>query len=840
MDIFDKIVIPKLPDIIKGLFRNDVVYFPTEEAHGGKPVRNEMHPELAGLPGTNPLYPNVSAVRNQMYGNHQGQTLVLLNSEIRRFGSGMDDEYGKATYNVKMPCDAHIIKLINRYQSTIGDTFAHSPLTSVLYKDVSSKNEQYNLIHLPLFRSYHQSFGFEYQKMPGFYKLGPTANIAAGTVLLDSFNKKVGMLPKSHPDAEPEYFYQYGTGVNANIVYISDNGVAEDGFVISESFQKRLTFKTYQSFAIGWDASEIPLNTYGTLENPRIFPDIGEYLKPSGLLMALRKIRPDLTLCELDNYSLMQVQQGFDRTIYAGDGPTPSQLQTETVLGSRVIDIRVYYGGRKLTQAEIDGLYKQPIRYEKATQTYYREIVTAVNELRRERSRTTGRHEDIPMGTELLFQMTDAEAYLPQRGSTNDFLTRSQRPTLTYKKEPIRGWRVEFDIERIVMPNIGFKMTGTSGDKGVIVKILRDDEMGVDADGNCIEVYSCQNATINRMNPARLYGQAINAFSRDVGIEIRRILTGKRVGEGNGRFYGTSLGITPQNIMQFGEAKVNQALELLLLYYKVVSPVTMYKTMKETYPRDRLIHHLVEVVNNGIYIDRESKTPKRIVDTLIEMRALFPLTYGKVTFKRRHRQPDYMIRNGKANPVHPNAEIDFPHGRDGEAPKQYTGDVLTGPDLLNVDQVDFETYVSKEDILVGQEIIFLLEKTGEDNSAIASPKTNAMGIISKIHTSGAGNTSGEKYSFPIKLSGTRVNGEAEIRLEIATIGPHATFTIYNRNNDPKSHEALCRSLLVANTPSQIWQAVDHDLIKLGNGKPSQFRKHVSFVAGWTVEYKYQP
>jgi hypothetical protein len=742
-------------------FRNEVINLSADPRYNGRSFENQMVPELSGLPGTNPLFNGVSAVRNQMYGNHLGQYLVIQGAETRRFGSALDDEYGKYTYSVKMPCDAVIIKTFDKYKPTVGSGFKLTPITSVLYQNFGTG--ELDLLHLPNHASYHQCFGFIYNKEKAFSKLSPGAHISEGSVILDSPNKKTMMLP-----GDEESFTQFGYGLNANVAFISYPGVAEDGLVISKSLQKRLAFTTLERRSVTWGNDEIPLNIFGDENNYKIFPDLGENLHDSGLLIALRKIREDLVMCNMDNKSLQEPVQGFDRTVYAGDK------------NCRVIDIKIYYSGRRLSEREMEGIYQQPIRYENATLAYTQEIVDKYNALRREANvGKNGPLVDLPMGFGLHSFLSSSHSILGRKGVTADG-KKYERPIMTFKQDPIRGWRVEFVIERVVYPNKGFKLTGTHGDKGVIVKVLPDDEMGWDSDGNPIDIYSCGLATFNRMNPSRLYEQYFNAASRDVGIRVREIVTGKRVGEGEGRWYGKSLQVTKNTIHNYPKESIQQALDYLIEFYRIISPKTMYRTMTELYPKDQLVNHLVWVINHGVSIDRETSTPQEIADAVIELEEKFPPTLGPINF----------VRNGK---------------------------VVT----------------TVNNVLVGGVYLLLLEKTGEDWSAVASPKTNFLGVISK-------STASEKFANPVKLSSTRALGEAEFRLLMACIGPHATVELHDRSANPASHNALTLSVLTADKPTAIWSAIDRNQIKLGNGNPSQFRRHIGFVSGWTVEYKHQP
>jgi hypothetical protein len=137
---------------------------------------------------------------------------------------------------------------------------------------------------------------------------------------------------------------------------------------------------------------------------------------------------------------------------------------------------------------------------------------------------------------------------------------------------------------------------------------------------------------------------------------------------------------------------------------------------------------------------------------------------------------------------------------------------------------------TKEDILVGSLYIMLLEKTGNDWTAVSSGKLQNFGVLSQI-------TNQDKNAAPTRQQAIRAWGETEVRIATAYLGPKITAEIIDRNNNILSHRDAVRSVLTAPTPSNIDVLVDRIKIPLGRARPLELIKHLAFCNGWEFTYK---
>src|SRR5690606_13328622 len=123
--------------------------------------------------------------------------------------------YGKYTFSIKMPVNASIIRLVERYPKRPGSGFiAENPQTIVIYEDTETK--KVGCLELKNFHSIHQHFGFNYVKKPeAMDKLYRGSSIKKGTILADS--------PSVDDDGN------YMLGIETEVAFMAVPAVIEDG-----------------------------------------------------------------------------------------------------------------------------------------------------------------------------------------------------------------------------------------------------------------------------------------------------------------------------------------------------------------------------------------------------------------------------------------------------------------------------------------------------------------------------------------------------------------------------------------------------------------------------------
>lgn len=382
---------------------------------------NQLQPQSIGIAALNPTLMHDSSSRLQMMCSHIGQSLVVMGSTVRRMQTGVEREYGKYTHNIKMPCNAIVIKTIQKFPPTY-DTSGQNenPLTIVVYENTDHPLREVGILEIPTYHSLHQYFGFKYVFKPIMSRLVPGATIQKGTVIADS------------PSVTENGDYRYG--LEAQMALMSIPAVIEDGAVVSESFRKRLTTKAFGSRVGSWGKNRFPLNLYGDERNYKPFPDIGQYIRPDGLLFALRPYDEMLAVVNMTPDALREPDL-FDRKTYAA--PL-----------AKVIDVVVHKGTHNKTTLPI-GMETQTNHYYRRSLMFYDTVIDTYNKLRQKRR-------------ESLYISPEFERLMEESLAMTDENTK-EKITKTYNRNPIDEWQVEVFYEYELVPTIGYKITDLHG-----------------------------------------------------------------------------------------------------------------------------------------------------------------------------------------------------------------------------------------------------------------------------------------------------------------------------------------------------------------------------------------
>jgi DNA-directed RNA polymerase beta subunit len=558
------------------------------------PEPNQLLRQLLGVCGLNPWKGANSASREQMFSSHIGQTLVIKGSTERYCQTGMEREFGKYTWNVKMPHTGQVRAVIDRYRTSYGmdsiiEHEEQNPQQIVVYE--RSDNKEIGMINLPKYCSQHQYFGFPYIKRPGKGKLVKDMEIPEGEIFLDS------------PAVTPDGGYKYGA--QCNVAYMSIPGVAEDGIVISRDVLDRFTFKTYETRVVEWGSKRFPLNLYGDDRKYKAFPDIGDIVRDDGLLMMLRSYDESLAVVEQSGAALRMPDFMFDKATYV---PT----------GGKVVDIRVHHDLNNQGSAIPEGMDEQPLRYDRARREFYQEILTTYQRLK-------SKHPGVaPRLTPEFHRLVVEAISVVGKNSTSP----SESIKKLYRQAPLDDWRVEFVIEYEITPTIGFKLTDCFGGKGVICKICEPHEMPVDEEGNRADIIVSGESTVNRMNYGRLYEPFINAAGRDV---MKRITGMLRIDRDEPEWRLTKM----LNQMEAENPQLmDEVWEYLLGFYEICSPTQASWFRTGSYTRSRA-EHLASVLHNcknGLYLFMPPENDPAYIPMVRALQEKYPPVWGPVTY----------------------------------------------------------------------------------------------------------------------------------------------------------------------------------------------------------------
>lgn len=713
-----------------------------QKSSQNKTPKSELRRELLGVLGLSPFVAYNSSARRQMFSSHITQSLVIEGSTERFIQTGMEQEYAKYTFNVKMPVDAEIIRTIDRYPRTLDESsIGHNPETLVIYENADTK--EVGCLSLVDYFSHHQYFGFAYKRRPATSKLRKGEFVAKDTILLDS------------PSVTDQGGYKYGR--ECNIAFMSHPAVAEDGFIVSRDVLPKFRFRTYETRVVEWGSKNFPLNLYGDENNYKPHPDIGDMVRGDGVLMALRPHSDNFSPVEISTRRTREIDPIFDVCYYAAG---PGQIKDGKYISGRVIDIKVMHDPESTVPTTPVGMDVQSSRYNDARLRFYKEIYDVYQSLKRQRGKA------LTVSREFHRLTVEAIAALGAIKPVTSSKEAPERVSKLHRGIPLDDWRVEFVIEYIIEPTVGFKVTDTAGGKGVIVHIAEPHEMPVDEAGNRADMIIDPNARISRMNLGGLYEQYINAASRDLAKEIKLKLFGDKV---------LPVGWQLKNP---DPSTIDYCWSRLMRYFQIVTPHTYDRFL--SFDNKTIVSYLESVVKNAmVYLYFPPDNQATGMDIVRQLEKEYRPVWGPVSYIG------------------------------------YSG----------------QRCVTEKNVRIGSMYIMLLEKTGDDWTAVSSAKWQNFGVLAQI-------TNRDKYTNPTRDQAIRAWGETEIRIATACTGPVTASEILDRNNNMLSHKQMLTSILEAKHPTNIGIAVDRDKNPLGNARPLQLVKHYALCGGW--EFNYQP
>ena len=534
-----------------------------------------------------------SAPRKAMLSTHIGQTLVINGSNIKYLSTGASREMGNYILDIRMPFDGTILKILDRYpESNTYDGIAINPEIVLIVEKLECPNCTTTLVSIPKFSLNHTKFGFDYVLTEALFELEPGMCIREGTVLATSPNiDEIG---------------NYNIGIETNVCNLSDPAGAEDGFMVSDEWLKKVIPTVYGKRVITFGSKTYPLEMYpkirkdGSKQFYGFMPDIGDTIRDDGVIAALREYDPLFAAFEMTDDDLT-THNPFDELVHGQPGAT-------------IVDIQVWKGksNTKYTNPEMAG---QAEKYLNLSNAYYAELVSEYENLERKHSGQAGGFRR--RASDAVASAMGGEGWIGEPALTHEVgIGYSKDPTFkgvnTFKLKPLDEYRIEITYKYSPKPNIGAKATDFAGGKGVFCSVRRHGDMPVDEMGNIADVVRLGEAIAGRLIVGKPYENYVNASSRDVSKRVAVMCA-------NGEW--------------------NKAWEYLVGFYMIISPEMIVGGIDQL--NNAQIRNHLELVCEGakegksLYLfippDTKGLGPKSI-SKLMEH---YPPYYGPVTFRGR-------------------------------------------------------------------------------------------------------------------------------------------------------------------------------------------------------------
>lgn len=536
---------------------------------------SELDPRLLSVAADYSFVGNCSTARLVMHSNHIASRPSLIRPEKKQSViSGIEYELGKYIDDVKAEYNCvvrgTVPKVVNNPEL--------NPETSLFVEFERDGEIFLDLIDIPNHRSKHTYFGYDLIPTEELQNIRYGSPLAEGTILA-----KTRSLANDH-----SYMY----GVNANVAMMADKAGAEDGYIVSESFLKKIEFTTISKRVIHLDRDTIPINLYGDDEVFKMFPDIGETVNAAGILFATRERDDYFSIVDINNEGISEIDYNFDDPVHVPKG-------------SKVIDIKVYKGTNP-KKVFSDNISEQLEKYYQLQYAYYDSIVKNYYTLLREAKQMYGSNFRPRLTPRMHDLVTEAMIFLAARDS---------KRKLKKDKKDIEQYRVEITCMSVVRPHNAFKLSDCAAAKGVICEVRPDDQMPFDDFGNRVDVIAGASAeTISRMNIGRTYESYLGAFARDNRQRLIDMLINEK-----GKYYLENLNQNDYNNIRI----------FLRNIYSLVNPDMV--EFIDTRTDEGLEEHVHEVLEDWMYLFYPPNNKYRILNVIRAIeKSPFRPNYGKL------------------------------------------------------------------------------------------------------------------------------------------------------------------------------------------------------------------
>lgn len=383
--------------------------------------RTEAKIEFLGTAALNPLVTHVSSPRAVMDGNHTAQHLPLISPEEPIVKAGIEYEMGHYINDAQTEHDCVVKAIIPKYSNGELNT------ETVLLVEYERNGKNWlDFIHIQEYMSTHNMFGYKLTPTDAFRELTYNSAIPKDTIL--------GAAASYGKDGT------YDFSINANVAFMSHPSVAEDGFAISTALLDKMKYTMVTKRVINLTKNLIPININGDSNFFKFLPDIGEAVRPDGLLCAYRESNEWFSPVDMSDEGLCELDSTFDTPVYVPPG-------------SFVTDINIVRGN--YTKPELSPVITRQLDYYAEVQTnYYKEIVDRYNKVLAEKASLYG-HDNAINETPRLRRFI-ADCMVKVNAAANP------KYKLFHRKLPIDQYRIEVTVCSVRRPNLGNKFTDFS------------------------------------------------------------------------------------------------------------------------------------------------------------------------------------------------------------------------------------------------------------------------------------------------------------------------------------------------------------------------------------------
>ena len=380
-----------------------------------------------------------NVMRGTMNIKHHVQHLAIDDPEFPFFYEGKENLTGKySSFYTEADKNYKIINIVKKY-----DGLLKGKCYNALYFLYCKDDDSYTVVERKAVENLTENFGFDYNNE-----------------FLD--NARVGEeIPKGTVIVASRSYDNNGNvsiGVNGRILYAVHPAVQDDAIIVSESFAKRMISNSVNSITISISDNTILLNLYGSEDEYRGLPNIGDTIH-NGIICATRTVKETRMFSDLRDASLRNINIQSDQVFY-GNG--------------EIVDINVYCNNPNITKNKVN---EQLLEYYKDARWFYTEVYKVCKKIIKSGSKN--------IDSEIHRWMRKAKDYLDKEAQW------------AFNDNTFSNFMVEIMMRNKEPIGIGRKIVGRAGNKTVVCSIWPDEEMPY----LCDEVYKDENGITHSKGP---------------------------------------------------------------------------------------------------------------------------------------------------------------------------------------------------------------------------------------------------------------------------------------------------------------------------------------------------